>query len=96
MLNILKSFHEITVAKKKKRKLIPLSAIPTRRPTPHVNAAMETPPVIIVDVVRPVFVAFGYFNFFDNVSGTSISASKYVCTSVNFSKQYVCGLVGFR
>ena len=35
-------------------RLVPLKAIPTGNPTPLPNAAIEIPPVITVDVIRPV------------------------------------------
>ena len=34
--------------------LVPLMAIPTGRPTPLANAAIDVPPVITADVIKPV------------------------------------------
>ena len=52
---MLKDCHVITFGKEKRR-LVPLNAIPTGKSTPLANEAMETPPVIIVDVIRPASV----------------------------------------
>ena len=48
--------------------LVPLTAMPTGRPTPLANAAMEIPPVITVDVIRPVSTmpVIVSFHFFGN------------------------------
>ena len=35
-------------------RLVPLKAMPTGTPTPLANAAIGIPPVITVDVIRPV------------------------------------------
>ena len=43
----------MTVARERSR-LVPLKAMPTGRPTPLANAAIEIPPVITVDVIKPV------------------------------------------
>ena len=43
----------MTVARERSR-LFPLKAMPTGRATPLANAAIEVPPVITVDVIRPV------------------------------------------
>ena len=43
----------MTVAREKSR-LVPLKVMPTGRPTAFANAAIETPPVITVHVIRPV------------------------------------------
>ena len=40
---------------KRKKKLVSLNVIPKYRPIPVVNAALETPSVIAVDVIRRVF-----------------------------------------
>ena len=53
MVKILKDFHVMAVARERSR-LVPRKAIPTGNPTPLANAAMLIPPVIIVDVIRPV------------------------------------------
>ena len=54
MVNILKHLCVIAVPKEKK-KLVSLNVIPKYRPIPVVNAALETPSVIAVDVIRRVF-----------------------------------------
>ena len=60
----------------KKSRLVPLNAILTGRLTPPANAAMKTPPVIIVDVVRPpstmLAIVLNRFIFFASLSRTSI------------------------
>lgn len=53
MVNILKGFHVIPVLREKSR-LVPLNVIPTGRPASPVNAAMEGPPIITVDAIKPV------------------------------------------
>ena len=58
----------ITVARERS-KLVPLKAMPTGRPTPLTNAAIEIPSVITVDVIKPVHNAFDCiesFHFFGN------------------------------
>ena len=54
IVKILKDFRVITVARGRS-KLIVLKAIPTRNPAPLANAVIEIPPVITVDVIRPVY-----------------------------------------
>ena len=44
----------MTVARERSR-LVRLKAIPTGNPTPLANAAIEIPPVITLDVIRPQF-----------------------------------------
>ena len=39
---------------RERSRLVPLKAMPTGRPTPLANAAIEIPPVITVDIIRPV------------------------------------------
>ena len=39
---------------RERRSLVPLRAMSTGRPTPPANAAMEIPPVITVEIIRPV------------------------------------------
>ena len=53
MVKILKDLRVMAVATERIR-LVPLQAIPTGNPTPLANAAIDIPPVIIVDVIRPV------------------------------------------
>ena len=52
-VKVLKDFHAITVARERIR-LAPLKAMPTSRAAPLANAAIEIPPVITVDGIRPV------------------------------------------
>ena len=84
-------------------RLVPLKAMPTGRPTPLANAAVEIPPVITVDVIRPVstmpVIVLNHFIFLAICSRTSVPSSKYASISVNLFKQYVCGscgAVGFK
>ena len=51
--NVLNGFHLIAGAREQIR-LVSLNAIPTGRLIPLANAVVESPPVIVVDVVRPV------------------------------------------
>ena len=44
-VEVLKDFRVVTVARERSR-LVPLKAMPTGRPTPLANAAIEIPPVI--------------------------------------------------
>ena len=61
----------MTVARERSR-LVPLKAVPTGRPTPLATAAKEIPPVITVDVIRPVstipVIVLNCFNPFTNFS----------------------------
>ena len=89
-VKVLKDFRVITVARERSR-LVPHKAAPTGRPIPLANAAIEIPPVITVDVIRPVstipiFLAIR--------SRTSISSRKNASISVNFFNQYVRGSCG--
>ena len=52
-VKILKDFRVMAVARERSR-LAPLKAIPTGNPTPLANAPILIPPVITVDVIRPV------------------------------------------
>ena len=52
-MKILKDFR-VTVVAGERSMLVPLKAIPTDNPTPQTNAAIEIPPVITVDIIRPV------------------------------------------
>ena len=49
----MKDFRVMTVAGERSR-LVQPKAAPTGRPTPLANAAIEIPPVITVDVIKPV------------------------------------------
>ena len=68
--------------------LVPLKAMATSRPTPLENAAIETPAVITVDVLRSVstmlMVVLNRFIFLATRSRTSGSPSKYASVSVSF------------
>ena len=77
----------MTVARVRSRQ-VPLREIPTVRPTPLANAAIEFPPVITVDVIMPVstvpVIALNCFFFLTIRSRNSISSSKYALISVYF------------
>ena len=101
-VKVLKDFRVITVARERSR-LVPHKAAPTGRPIPLANAAIEIPPVITVDVIRPVstipVVVLNRFIFLAIRSRTSISSRKNASISVNFFNQYVrgsCGAEGFK
>ena len=72
----------------KRRRLVPLKVIPTGRPTPLENAVIETPPVMTVNLIRPVsmipVIVLNRFIFFASHSRTSIWSSRYASISVNF------------
>ena len=80
MVKILKNFRVMAVAKERSR-LVPLKATPTGNPTPLANAAIDIPPVITVDVIRPVsmipVIILNHFIFLGIFSRTSISLIKY-------------------
>ena len=61
--------------------LVPLKAIPTGNPKPLSNDEMLIPPVITVDVIRPVstipVIVLNRFIFWAIFSRTSISLRKY-------------------
>ena len=102
MVKVLKDFYVMNVDRERSR-LVPLKTMPTGRPTPLANAAVEIPPVIIVDVIRPVstmpVIVLNHFIFLAICSRTSVPSSKYASISVNLFKQYVCGscgAVGFK
>ena len=69
----------MAVARERSR-LVPLKAIPTGNPTLLANAVMEIPPVITVDVIRPVstipVIILNHFIFLAICSRTSISLRK--------------------
>ena len=44
----------MTAVARERSRLVALKAMPTGNPTPLANAAVEIPPVITVDVIRPV------------------------------------------
>ena len=86
-VKVLKNFHVMAVARERSR-LVPLKTMPTGRPTPLANAAIEIPPVITVDVIRPVstmpVIVLNRFILLEIRSRTSISSGKYASISVNF------------
>ena len=71
-------------AAREKSRLVPLKAMPTGRPTPLTNAAIEVSPVITVNVIRPVstmvVIVLNCFIFLEN---RSISSRK---KRLNFSQ----------
>ena len=84
-------------------RLIPLKAIPIDKLTPLANAVIEIPPVITVDVIKPMstipVIVLNRFFSLAICSRTSISLRKYASVSDNLFKRYVCGscgAVGFR
>ena len=92
----------MTIARERSR-LVPIKAMPAGSPTPLANGAIEVPPGITVDVIRPVskmpVIVLNRFIFLAICSQTSISSSKYASISVNLLKQYVygsCDAVGFK
>ena len=102
MVKILKDFLEMAVARERSR-LVPLKAIPTGNSTPLANPVIEIPPVITVDVIRPVsaipVIVLNRFMFLAICSRTSNSSRKYVSISDNLFNRYdygFCGAVGFR
>ena len=102
VVKVLKDFRVMTVARERSR-LVPLKAMSTGRPTPLANAAIEVPPGIAVDVIKPVFtipvIVLNHFIFLAVCSRTSISSRKNASISMNFFNRYVCGscgAVGFK
>ena len=95
-VKVFKDFCVMIVARDRSR-LVPLKAAPTGRPTPLANAAIEIPPVITVDVIRPVSTipvnVLNRFIFLTIRSRTSISSRKNASISVNFFNRYACGFV---
>ena len=87
----------MTVARERSR-LVPLKAMPTGSPTPLANAAIEIPPVITIDVIKPVsmipVIVLNRFIFLAVRSQISISSRKNASISVNFFNQCVCGSCG--
>ena len=74
----------MAVARERSR-LVPLKAIPTGNPTPLANAAIEIPPVITVDVIRPVstipVIVLNRFIFFGNLL-TNFNFIKKICLNL--------------
>ena len=83
---------------RERSRLVPLKAIQTGNPTPLANAAIEIPPVITVDVIRPVstipVIVLNRFIFLAICSRTSISLRKYTLISDNLFNRYDCGSCG--
>ena len=73
----------MTVARERSR-LVSLKAMPTGRPRPLANAAIETPPVITIDVIRSVstmlVIVLNRFIFFGNPF-TEFNFIKQICLS---------------
>ena len=71
--NISKDFCVMAVAKEKSR-LVLLNVVPTSRPAPLANAAVEIPPVITAGVIRPIStmlaIVLSRFMFFASHSRT--------------------------
>ena len=102
IVKFLKDFRVVTVARERS-KLVPLKAMPTGRPTPLANAAIEIHPVITVDVIKPAskipVIVLNRFIFLAIRSRTSILSRKYDSISVNLFMRYICGscgAVGFK
>ena len=89
MVKIFKDFLVIAVARERSR-LVPLKAILTGNPTPLANATILIPPVINVDVIRPVsmipVIVLNCFIFLAICSQTPISLRKYALVSDNLVK----------
>ena len=101
-VKILKDFRVMAVSRERSR-LVQLKAIPTDNPTTLTNAAIEIPPVITVDVIRPVstipVIVLNRFIFLAICSRTSISSRKNASISDNLFNRYdcgSCGAVGFK
>ena len=84
-VKVLKDFRVMTVARERS-KIDPLKVMPTGRPTLPGNAAIEIPPVITVNVIKPVstmpVIVLNHFIFLAIRSRTSTSLSKYASISV--------------
>ena len=78
--NTIKRFHVLTAPRKKGR-LILFNAVPTGRPKPLANAAMETPSVLTVDAIRPVSIAIMILlnRFIFLIAGDSIYLGSLRC-----------------
>ena len=87
----------MAVARERSR-LVPLKSIPTGNPTPLANAAIEVPPVITVDVIRPVstmpLVVLDHIILLAIGSRISILLKKYASISGNFFYRCDCGSCG--
>ena len=96
-VKVVKDFRVMAVARERSRLATPKVA-PMGRPTSLGNAAMEIPPVITVDVIRPVsmipVIVLNRFIFLAILSRTSISSKKNASISVNCFKRYACGSCG--
>ena len=88
---------------RERSRLVPLKAIPISNPTPLANAAMLIPPVITVDVIRPLsnipVIVLNRFSFLAICLQTPIALRKYASILDNLYKRYdygSCGAVGFK
>ena len=94
----------MTAVARERIRLVPLKAMPKGNPTLLVNAMIEIPPVITVDVIRSVstipVIVLNRFIFFGICSRISISLRKYASISDNLFNRYddcgSCGAVGFK
>lgn len=77
--------------------LVSLNAFLTGKPDPITNSAIESSPVITVNVIRPVSStlvnALNHFTFFASLSQNSTSLNEFV-SNFKFFDQYVCGFCG--
>ena len=78
-VKVLKDFHVMAAARERSRLVSP-KAMPTGGPTQLPNTAIEIPPVITVDVIRPVSMI------------PAIVLYRFIF--VNFFNRYVCGSCG--
>ena len=96
IVNTANYFCVIIVAREKSR-LVPPNAIPIRNPASLPNAVIETPPVITVVVTWPVsitlVIVLNRVIFFVNLSGASISSSKYASISIDVLSDMFVALV---
>ena len=78
-VKVLKDFCVMTVSRERSM-VVPLKAMSTGRPTLLANAAIEIPPVITLDVIKPVFtipvIVLNRFIFLAVRSRPSISLKK--------------------
>ena len=90
-MNVFIDLHVIVVATERRR-LAPFNPMPTGKPTPLANAAMDIPPVMTDNVIRPVpaiiVVLQNRLIFLANCSRISIPSRKKASISVNFCSLY--------
>ena len=87
LVKFLKDFCVMTLARERSR-LVPLKAMSTGRRAQLANAAIEIPPMITVDVIKPVFtilvIVLNCFIFLGIISRTSILSKKNALISIFF------------